>query len=985
MLNLNMKKYNSRSFPLLSLSAIAVLSSFLSACSSSESGAGAVSEQGLLVDGQFPMVYVKRPTASVGNPTDAIRTNAGGDLYFKAIASASATELNVTNFYTQGQGDVSDPEVSFDGERVVFAMRGPQDSTWNIWEYDIEQSNIRRLIADDATANEGDDVDPAYLPDGRIVFSSNRQQKSLEIMASENKEPYRYLDEYERERVTVLHRMNADGTDIEQISFNQSHDRNPTVLSTGEIMYSRWDHVGGRNHFPIFTMNPDGTNTFVFYGAFSPGNSFLHPRETEQGMVISDLMPLSGTNEGGGLYEIDVRNFSENNEVAPNYSGTRTQGQLEISPNPIPVGRTISENGRFTTPYPIWDGTNRILVSWTPFIEAEETNVLTGEVEQVEGTPAYGVYMYDPSARTLRPLQPTETGMAITDAIPVLARTAPNVIADKAVDQDLADQNLAILNVKSVYDTDGQDLMGDSMLVGDEDIPQVSGDPDLLTMKDPLLTSAADRPGRFIRVTKAVATPRGIDRASIGESMFEMQQVVGYAPLEPDGSFKLEVPADTPLGVTVLDEQGRAIQVHTNWIHVRPGETRTCNGCHSPRRGSALNGAGIAGNHLNTTLVNDAESGESMAETATRLDSSRLEINADLSFVDFWTDTAVSTQDPAITIDYSGLDTTIMSAPEDGVINYPSHIQPLWDKHCISCHNDPDSNNTTSAGLDLRGTVSGGGRLQSYEELVIGDPLMGEDGLPIIRQMDEDSLELEVVREAPLVGGSNSRSGSRSSHLTEILYGEELRASQSLDDIAQDHTGLLNASELRLVNEWMDLGAQYLNTPYQSDAGADGYFAVSEIRSSVSSLNASTYESEIHPLLMDWCARCHQPFGGDGLTGPLNGEFEFSKFVLTGSVEGDFNITASMVNDVSDPANTPLLARPSSDSIDPNLLHPQREIANPAYPENGSSDPESPNYVPTDPDDPDYIATTILVPIWESGSENYQTVFDWISAGAGDD
>ena len=264
---------------------------------------------------------------------------------------------------------------------------------------------------------------------------------------------------------------------------------------------------------------------------------------------------------------------------------------------------------------------------------------------------------------------------------------------------------------------------------------------------------------------------------------------------------------------------------------------------------------------------------------------------------------------------------------------------------------------------------------------MIGDPLMDENGLPIIRQMDEDSLELEVVRESPLVGGNGSRGGSRASFLTEVIFNEELRAGGDLSEITRDHSGDLNASELRLVSEWIDLGAQYMNTPYETGAGDDGFYAVSEIRSSVSSLNATAYEANVHPLLMDWCAGCHQPFGGDGVSGPLNGDFEFSKFVLTGSVEGDFNITASMIHDVTDPDTTELLSRPASDSIAPNPLHPQLEVANPAYPDNASSDPADPNFVSTDPADPSYIATTVFVSIWDVSSNEYRTVRDWIIAG----
>ena len=101
-------------------------------------------------------------------------------------------------------------------------------------------ARFRRLTA----STDGDDVDPAYLPAGRgFVFASNRQTKS-KINQATRHEVYFALDEYERERVLNLHTMDADGGDITQISFNQSHDRNPVVRRNGDIMFSRWEHVG---------------------------------------------------------------------------------------------------------------------------------------------------------------------------------------------------------------------------------------------------------------------------------------------------------------------------------------------------------------------------------------------------------------------------------------------------------------------------------------------------------------------------------------------------------------------------------------------------------------------------------------------------------------------------------------------------------------------------------------------------------------------
>lgn len=887
-------------------------------------GGGSSASDAVVVEGDFPVAFVKRDVTAVGNPTDGVIFAPGGDLMMIDLSSPSAKMENITATYTLGEGDVSDPEVSFDATRLLFSMRGPDDRTWNVWEYDIQAKMLRRIIADDAVANAGDDVDPAYLPDGRIVFSSNRQEKSRRVLEAQGIEPYAHLDEYERERAILLHVMDGDGSDIRQISFNQSHDRNPTVLSTGEIMFARWDHVGNRNHFPIFFTNPDGTNIFVQYGAFSPGNSFLHPREMPDGRVLSALMPLSGTREGGALVAVDIRNFSENDEPASNTVPAESKGQQQVTLFDIEFGRGISEFGRYTTPYPLWDGTPRALVSWSPFRPAEEENPLTGEVMEVEGEPLYGVYMFDMQAQTLRPVALPEEGWAYTDAVAIQARPAPNAVADKPLDERLAAEGVGILNVKSVYDTDGLGIMGERVLVPGESLPMTAAPaddsrsqiPDLSVLKDPALTPASSRPARFVRVVRAVPTPRGLSREAIGETDLEMQQIVGYSEIEPDGSFRIKVPADTPVGVAVVDAAGRAFQTHTNWIQVRPGETRTCNGCHSPRRGSALNSAPVAGAHANVLLA--ADPGESMAETRTRLYPEQMELRPDPVFTDVWTDPVLAGRapDPDLVLTYDGLPDGV-PAPVAGIINYPDHIQPLWEvdrgpNTCVGCHNVATPDAPVSAGLSLLGTKTGSGRMLSYEELLVGDPVIDpETGLPELRVMDDG--EIEVVRGPALVETGNSAQSSRTSHLLEKLYEQELRAGQALaSPPSVNHAGMLNASELRLVAEWIDLGGQYYNDAH-ADADGDGYRSVSEVRGGIRGLSESLFAETVHPVLMERCAACHQPFGGIGIPGePENPDFSPNRFVLTGSVEGDLNVAISMVTDVCTPENSYLLLYPAS-------------------------------------------------------------------------
>ena len=134
--------------------------------------------------------------------------------------------------------DVLDPEVSYDGERVVFAGFSPIDNAWRIYEIDIEGSNLRkvtrsdrdpavdRLGGGDPRLRGYDDVDPSYLPDGRIVFVSTRQPG---------------LAPDERTRITNLYVVNADGTDTHRITSERFGADTPTVdPSSGQIVYSRW-------------------------------------------------------------------------------------------------------------------------------------------------------------------------------------------------------------------------------------------------------------------------------------------------------------------------------------------------------------------------------------------------------------------------------------------------------------------------------------------------------------------------------------------------------------------------------------------------------------------------------------------------------------------------------------------------------------------------------------------------------------------------
>ena len=125
------------------------------------------------------------------------------------------------------------------------------------------------MITSDIIAEEGQDVAPSYLPDGRILFSSTRQRQAKAILLDEGKAQFEAATEARNESAFVLHVMNADGTDIHQITFNPSSDLYGQVLQNGRVLFTRWDRAPGSDGLHLYTSNPDGTDTQLHYGALS--------------------------------------------------------------------------------------------------------------------------------------------------------------------------------------------------------------------------------------------------------------------------------------------------------------------------------------------------------------------------------------------------------------------------------------------------------------------------------------------------------------------------------------------------------------------------------------------------------------------------------------------------------------------------------------------------------------------------------------------
>ncbi len=165
----------------------------------------------------------------------------------------------VRTLLTVPSGVARDLDVHYDGARIVFALRhNPQDS-YHIYEMNSDGTDLRQLTR----GSPDTDLDPAYLPDGQIVFSSTRDIK------------YCGCNRHIQGNLFVMH---ADGSNIRQISRNNLFDSRPSVTPDGRILYDRWEYVDRAYgpSFGLWTVNPDGTQHALYYGnnAWSPGAIF---------------------------------------------------------------------------------------------------------------------------------------------------------------------------------------------------------------------------------------------------------------------------------------------------------------------------------------------------------------------------------------------------------------------------------------------------------------------------------------------------------------------------------------------------------------------------------------------------------------------------------------------------------------------------------------------------------------------------------------
>jgi hypothetical protein len=257
------------------------------------------------------------------------------------------------------------------------------------------------------------------------------------------------------------------------------------------------------------------------------------------------------------------------------------------------------------------------------------------------------------------------------------------------------------------------------------------------------------------RIAVIAARPTRVgERGDFSANEFEKRALIGFAPVEPDGSFRIRVPADTPISFATLDDLDRGFVVKRTWLYVRPGEEfDRCVGCHEDRgRGGPV-------------VTNPTPMAASLPPTDLNLDPSQFTI-----------------------------------------INFENDIQPIVQNNCIGCH--------VPTYVERDSMVISGGMDTLWVSVTDTIPAPGDLDL----SMEPDTTDMEMMGVFPIAYTSLSGESERMEEQVvvpafprrSVLIDAVLGQGRWAGNPHPDDTGNpLTPAERELFNLWVLLGAQY--------------------------------------------------------------------------------------------------------------------------------------------------------------------------------
>lgn len=201
---------------------------------------------------------------------------------------------------SEGFDSACEPDVSFDGSRILFAARKQAGEKWNIWEMDADGSNPRQI-----THDAGNCRTPAYQstlytiistePWFQIMFTSDVAGEMNEVGSRPSRSVYS---------------CRLDGSELRRLTMNPSDDLDPFLMADGRVLLGVWQRMdlrrGLNGRIALFGVNTDGTD-YALYNA-QPGSRIKHmPCETSAGLVVFVEADAVGWDGAGQLACVEPR------------------------------------------------------------------------------------------------------------------------------------------------------------------------------------------------------------------------------------------------------------------------------------------------------------------------------------------------------------------------------------------------------------------------------------------------------------------------------------------------------------------------------------------------------------------------------------------------------------------------------------------------------------------------------------------------------
>lgn len=484
----------------------------------------------------------------------------GGDIYIKnGFNPASPIEALLEG--KLGPGHTRGFELHYDADRILFSFapqpqyyqmeywesdQGFNDKVYgmsqpnNLYEINLRSKNIKQLTNDPLHI----DIEPTYLPNGDIVFSSDRGEFGSQCSGNY----------FQNKRIVNRYRMPADGSNVTAISNNKDFDRYNHVLDNGQLIYTRWEYQERHLYYVhnLWASRPDGSMADAIYKEHMNEQAPMALRDARQVYGTDKLVAIGCGHhewEQGAVTLIDPKLGTNDPDAMTIITPTISKREGGIGKGKIPAGGGVPDNGGlYQQPFAL---------SETSFLVAFSYNYPRAYTHGFN----FGLYYIDVYGN--KELIHRDPVLSVWYPVALKQRPLPPIVPDSHVGADYA----------TIYMT--------NVYQGMEEVQE--GDIKYIRIAHHTEWPAAqvdDQPHNYNHLHY---TPSGSWSRTLGMSTWSPARVIGTVPVEEDGSAYFKVPSDVPVYFQALDKNMTEVRRMRSFITFGQGETRGCTGCHETR------------------------------------------------------------------------------------------------------------------------------------------------------------------------------------------------------------------------------------------------------------------------------------------------------------------------------------------------------------------------------------------------------------------